>query len=311
MAGLNPTVRYLQKVKEGRIDFSHREHLEGVMILPGLSASDVSELKEKVIIRPDDVFIVTYPKCGTTWMQQIVKLMANNGVENGIDHDVFIPWIELMTLEEIESMSSPRFFKSHLPYHLMPGGGDPANTKAKYIYVIRNPKDAAVSGFAHMKKMLPPQIPLTFTSAFKGFAEGKIPYGSFHAHFLGWWSHRDSVNILIVTYEQVKRDLPSVVKSVSTFLGYNLTDEVICKIAEQTTFDNMKKNPAANKVHMDSVFLGEGEFMRKGVIGDWRNVLSTEQSARIDAIVADKLGGSGLVFDYGDEYYDFSKLSSL
>ena len=301
MAGLNPTVRFLQRMKEGMVDFKHREFVGGVMIIPGMSAANTSELKEKVIIRPDDVFIVTYPKCGTTWMQQIVKLISNNGVENGIDSDVLIPWIDMMSLEEVESMSSPRFFKSHHPYHLMAGGGDPANTKAKYIYVMRNPKDVAVSMLAFLKKIFPPQIPLTWESHFENFAEGKIPSGSFHDHFLGWWSHKDSANIFIVTYEQMKRDLPSAIKSVSTFLGYNLTDEVIGKIAEQTTFDNMKKNPIANNQHMDKWTLGEGEFMRKGIIGDWKNVFSEEQSARIDAIVADKLGGTGIVFDYGDD----------
>ena len=301
MAALNPTLRLSQKMKEGKIDILHKDKLEGVMLIPGLSASDISELREKMVIRHNDVFIATYPKCGTTWMQQIVKLMANNGVENGIDSDVFIPFIELMSLEEVESMSSPRFFKSHLPYHQMPGGGDPANTKARYIYIMRNPKDAAVSMLGHMKRWLPPQVPITWESYFEDFAKGEIPYGSFHAHFLGWWSHRDSANIFIVTYEQMKRDLLSVIKSVSTFLGYNLTDDVIGKIAEQTTFDNMKKNPAANKVHMDSVLPGEGEFMRKGVIGDWKNTFTEEQSARIDAIVADKLGDSGIVFDYGND----------
>ncbi len=40
--------------------------------------------------------------------------------------------------------------------------------------------------------------------------------------------------------------------------------------------------------------------MRKGIIGDWRNVFSPEQSAMMDAVVEEKMKGSGLVFDYGD-----------
>ena len=63
-----------------------------------------------------------------------------NGVETGMDIDEFCPWVVHMTMEEIEAMPSPCFFNTHMPYNLMPGG-DPVNSPAKYIYIIRNPKD--------------------------------------------------------------------------------------------------------------------------------------------------------------------------
>ena len=46
-------------------------------------------------LRADDVFIVTYPKSGTTWTQQIVKLIKNNGVDDGVQLPSTIPWLEL------------------------------------------------------------------------------------------------------------------------------------------------------------------------------------------------------------------------
>ena len=48
-------------------------------------------------LQPDDVFIVTYPKSGTTWTQQIVRLIRNNGIEDtsGINIGIAIPWIEV------------------------------------------------------------------------------------------------------------------------------------------------------------------------------------------------------------------------
>ena len=61
----------------------------------------------------------------------------------------------------------------------------------------------------------------------------------------------------------MKRDLKSVVARVSTFLGYNLSEDVICKITEQTTFDTMKDNPAANKKDLDELLPGTTKFMRK------------------------------------------------
>ena len=309
MASLNPTVRFEKSMKErlvkGELKFGDSEELDGVKMMLGVPAAQIAEQREKFAIRPDDVFIATYPKCGTTWMQQIVKLIVNNGVETGADCDVFIPWHEHMSLEEIESMPSPRFFKSHLPYQLMPGGGDPEKTKAKYICVIRNPKDLSVSAYHHMRKVLPPEVSAVLAPTrehhFGLFLQEKQYYGPFYSHFLGWWAHRDAANILILTYEQMKRDPRTAVTSVASFLEYSLTDEVIDKIVSDTAFDSMKNNKAANKESWDGVTNPDLKFMRKGVVGDWRNVLSPEESAKVDALVADKLAGSGLVFDYGDD----------
>ncbi len=99
----------------------------------------------------------------------------------------------------------------------------------------------------------------------------------------------------------MKRNPRTAVTSIASFLGYSLTDEVIDKIVIDTSFDKMKDNKAANKKYVDSLSVNGGsDFMRKGIIGDWRNVFSPEQSAMMDALVEEKLAGSGLVFDYGD-----------
>ena len=268
--------------------------------MPGLAASTVIEQKEKVMLRADDVFVCTYPKCGTTWMQQLLKLITSNGVETGVDLDVFAPWIELMTIDEIEAMPSPRFFKTHLPYHLMAGGGDPASAKPKYIYVIRNPKDAAVSRYHFLKKLEPSLSSLTWEAFFWQYLNGDVSYGAFYSHLLGWWSHKDSLNILILSFEEMKRNPSVAVKRVVSFLGRSLSDEVIEKVIEHTNFDNMKSNSAANKAYMDPYTPGKNPFMRKGIVGDWKTMFTKEQSAEMDQLLAAKLGATGLIFDFGD-----------
>ena len=52
-----------------------------------------------------------------------------------------------------DSFPCPRVFKTHLTYGLVPKGQDEA-TKSRYIYVMRNPKDAAVS-FYHLRRNIP------------------------------------------------------------------------------------------------------------------------------------------------------------
>ena len=61
----------------------------------------------------------------------------------------------------------------------------------------------------------------------------------------------------------------------------------------------MKLDKTANKswtrVHRQEEVLS---FLRKGVVGDWKNFLSPEQSAQIDSICAERLKDMGLEFEY-------------
>ena len=98
-------------------------------------------------------------------------------------------------------------------------------------------------------------------------------------------------------YEQMKADLPSSIRTVATFLGYDIDDAMLNKIAEQCSFTAMKRNDAVNKTSIKP--FENNNFIRKGVVGDWRNHFTAEQSAKMDALVAEKTAGTGLVYDYG------------
>lgn len=121
--------------------------------ISGLKVPPIFDVKwiknmESLKLRPDDVWVVTYPKCGTTWTQQIVRLIINKGKEDGLILEDAVPWVEcfgeipgIRTYRvDVDKMASPRAFKSHFPYELMPCGL-PNKTPGRYIYVIRNPRD--------------------------------------------------------------------------------------------------------------------------------------------------------------------------
>ena len=83
---------------------------------------------------------------------------------------------------------------------------------------------------------------------------------------------------------------------IAEFLDKPLSDEVINRIAEQCTFQGMKKNetsyayPNKEEKHM--------RFLRKGVVGDWKNYFTPELNERFEKEVLAKLKGSGLEFDF-------------
>ncbi|XP_066020272.1 amine sulfotransferase isoform X2 [Pocillopora verrucosa] len=249
--------------------------------------------------KPDDVFIVSYPKSGTTWVQEIVWQIYHDGE---ISHKVLgdrILYIEKALLPEsthldIKSMPSPRLFKSHLSYDAIPKSTDEAKTTCKYIYVARNPKDAAVSSYKFMGSFGTNGMNAPWEFYAKLFIEGKI-YNKWSDHVLGWWKHRHDPNVLFLKYEDLQKDLQSNVRMISKFLNKPLSEEVISLITEQCTFKGMMKN-------VQSFTLGdkiEGpKFLCKGVVGNWKEHFTPELNQRFEKEVLAKLKGSGLEFDF-------------
>ena len=230
----------------------------------------------------------------------IVKLIRNGAVQDGVVLDRAVPWLEANKAVGLnfEELVRPQTFKSHFPCDLLPCG-PPHATPCKYIYVTRNPKDVAVSFYFHSKHWHPFLKDVDWNSFFRGYIDGEVWYGNFFDHVVSWWPHRNDSNVLFLKYEDMKKNLPQAVSQIASFIGIDLSDDVVSKIAEMTTFDNMKKDDTANrswmKEHHEEF---ASNFMRKGVVGDWKNFLTPKQSAEIDSLCAQRLKDIGLEFDY-------------
>ena len=293
------------------VDSEVFETVNGIRV-PRLSPQRWEELKT-FTLKPDDVFIVTYPKSGTTWTQQIVRLLRNGGREDGLLLDQSVPWLEIIGSRfsadmhyhaDIDALASPRAFKGHLPYSLVPGGL-PHTTPAKYIYVARNPKDTHVSLWYHVlsihRQAGLPTVPWdTFCS--EALHQSNLLYGSWFDHVLEWWEHRNEKNILFLKYEDMKKEPHKTVQAIAKFIGVeDSTGELIQEVVKKSSFSTMSRDATANKEsYKGAVFSHDSKFMRKGIIGDWKNHFTAEQSAMFDAVYKEKMKDSGLEFDFGD-----------
>ncbi len=218
--------------------------------------------------RADDVFIASFPKSGTTWTQQIVRLVYSRGLIHDSDPPLhaIIPWLDdsedLPDLSVVDSMTSPRVFKSHNPYHLLPRKLTESN---RLIYVTRNAKDTAVSMYFHTFgfKMYEYDEPIAH---FIGeFMAGRVEYGPYWTHLKSWHTRRKQRNILVLHYEEMQVDLAATVARVAHFLDQPLTHEEIKRIAQLSTFASMKKDPRTSMQLWDEEQRKPGmPFMRKG-----------------------------------------------
>ncbi|XP_068616394.1 sulfotransferase family 2, cytosolic sulfotransferase 3 [Brachionichthys hirsutus] len=231
--------------------------------------------------KDEDVVAVTYPKSGTVWMQEILPLVLNGGdltpIQTIPNWDR-VPWLEEKRLAlVVDNLASPRALVSHFPYHLMPPSFHAS--KAKVIYVMRNPKDVLVSSyyFHQMASFL--HDPGSFDEFMASFLEGKVLFGKWTDHVKSWKNTELGDRIMYITYEDMVQDLPAALRRMSDFLGRNLSEEVIQKIAEHCSFKAMQDNNMSNfklvpKELLDS---DKSPFLRKGIVGDWKNHFTSEQ----------------------------------
>ena len=98
------------------------------------------------------------------------------------------------------------------------------------------------------------------------------------------------------------KDLRGSVEKIAQFMSYNLDATVVDKIVFQSTFDSMRSSSSANPdQHIHPSRLSHKDvtpFLRKGIIGDWKNHFTEKQSTRLDTEYAKRMTGSGLDFSY-------------
>ncbi|XP_006123297.1 amine sulfotransferase-like [Pelodiscus sinensis] len=244
-------------------------------------------------IRDNDVCVVTFPKSGTVWSQNILSLIYHEGHRDGTENINLIhrvPWLEY-NLRNVDYVNrpSPRLFATHLPYNLVPR--DLRNRRGKVIYVARNPKDVVVSYFHFSNLVVSLEKVPDFNSFLEKFLAGKASPGSWLDHIGGWFTHRDDFNILFLTFEEMKNDLRGAVLKICKFLGKQLTGKELDTVVEMASFDNMKRDARANYENMPESVLerGKGHFLRKGTIGDWKNTMTVAQSERFDSVFKGKM----------------------
>lgn len=273
-----------------------------IMLPPFVPASNLEQLGRELEVQPDDIFVATYPKAGTTWMEQVILLLVNGGEQGDRVLGDAMPWVETLPQRPgglrgfLAGMPRPRLFNTHLPHHLTPGV---TTGRGRFVCVARNPRDLAVSFFHHDRSKN--GYDGTWDQYFERFASGQVHFGRYFEHLRAWWvAAQRAENLMFVTYEAMKRDLRSVAKEVATFIGVDASGDLLDRVVAGSTFSAMSKNP---KTDLNWVPQREGRptHYRKGVVGDWRGYFSDEQRRRLDAAAAEVLAGTGLVFEYGDD----------
>ncbi len=215
-------------------------------------------------IYPDDVMLVSYPRSGNTWVRFLLaNLMSDSDRPlDFVEMEGFIPAIHsTRQWERIKSMASGRFIKSHMPYQ---------PDYKKVIYIVRDGRDVAVSHWHY-------HCPRNFEVSFLKFLKLGIWPGPWHKHTESWLNHSESIDFLMVKYEDLLQNPTSQLKRMIEFLSIPLDEKKIQKTVEFSSFNSLQ-TIESEKGHpgiKDENF----KFFRKGTSGDWENHFGDEEKA--------------------------------
>uniref|UniRef100_A0A8D8K999 Sulfotransferase 1C2 n=4 Tax=Culex pipiens TaxID=7175 RepID=A0A8D8K999_CULPI len=219
-------------------------------VMPGRYREFADRIRNLTIFE-DDVWIVTFPKAGTTWTQEMVWL-----IDHDLDYEMTSKvilkersiYLELFTIftnfevrdtvTQAEQMPRPRHIKSHLPLALLPK--QLWTVRPKIIYTARNPQDVATSLMHHYKYLQ------GFRGSQQDFFDGvladRLDCCPMVRHVTEFWrvleQHGD--HVLFLHFEDMKRDLAAVIRKVCEFFGKVVSEEQVEKLKRHLSFESMK-----------------------------------------------------------------------
>jgi aryl sulfotransferase len=259
-------------------------------------------------------WLASYPKSGNTWLRIFLQSLIAGGKEvnlNALDlvssvgsREHFDRILDIASSDltddeiararpaqyKIESLEArhPLIRKVHDVWGLTPAGESlfPSELTLGAVYIVRDPRDVAVSYAHHMSWTVDRTIAfMANPSAVIAMSKRRIAL-QLPQHLSSWSRHVESwldapVRLLLIKYEDMLADPVVRFGEVARFLGIDSTPVAIEAAVNATRFDRLRA--VEDKNGFTECMSGADRFFRRGVAGGWRDTLSSEQVVRIEA----------------------------
>ena len=255
-----------------------------------------------------DVFVCTYVRTGTNWTMQIAYQIAHRGRgEYKHIHDA-VAWPEA-PMPRIVPLSDPtpyrqaptelRVIKTHLESQYVP-----YSAEARYIVVVRDPKEVFVSSYFFSGFLLAGSRMVPVDEWHAMFLGDQFPHGSWAEHFCSYWPWRTRRNVLLLNYGDMTRDLEGTVRRIAAFMDVALTDAEVAWVLEKSSFTYMKQidHKFAPALPFPLNRTAGPVMIRKGESGSSAELITSEQQAQIDRHMREELRQRGCDVPYDDMF---------
>lgn len=251
-----------------------------------------------------DVYLISYPKCGRTWLRLLIGRSLSNHFDLPEDERILF----VKDSHRIHP-GVPRIAVFHDDRPMLKAPQELETEKSWYkdkqvVFMVRDPRDVIVSSYFEMKK--------------RGRIFGDNPYESRQAIFEGdladfitreeggfatiiryfniWAENRSFPrSFLLVRYEDLQTDTSTELRRVLDFLGLNqVSQEDIQEAIHFASFDHMRKMEAEGKfstgiLNPADQADSQSYKTRSGKIGGYREYLTPEQISTLNEIMGSQL----------------------
>lgn len=256
-------------------------------------------------LRPDDIIVSTPPKCGTTWMLNIVMMLIHGRVVPEAGNREDAPWLDCAFRDRKAIAASQshlerrRCIKSHTPMDGIAYGSEPT-----YIVVYRHPVDVHLSFRTHVENMkdnssligmFPPDIQAGFNRFLNGpltdAGVDDLTVSSIIHHYAQAKVRQPEGNVHFFHYADLSRDLRGQIARLADILKIAVSPQTLDDLTEANTFASMRKAVKASEMrfHESSPFRDQADFFASGTSNKWVGRLTEEDMARYSELCASLL----------------------
>ena len=254
------------------------------------------------------IWLASYPKSGNTWLR---ILLANllSGATQPVDinklsepktlisrwrfADDMLVDADLLSEAELAAMrpiqcdfvartcATPFFCKTHDRFWLSPGQPTLGTMARKALYIVRNPRDVAVSLSHHASLSIDGAIAQMTDTSTRSSGSAQLIYsvGNWAEHVAGWAEQRVT-ETMVVRYETMHADTIGTLRAIIDFIGGKASDAALSQAVANASFKELQRQEARQGFSESQP--GQQRFFRAGKAGGWRDVLTQRQARTIE-----------------------------
>ncbi len=232
-------------------------------------------------VRPDDTFIVSYPRSGNTWARFLIaNLLHPQEPVTFANIERLIPDAEAQSSRYMRGVPSPRTIKTHSYF-------DPRYPRV--IYIVRDPRDVALSYYDFSRKCRHIEDNYPLERYIGDFVNGRLisaGWGSWGENVASWAFARGArPGFLLLRYEDMKARPERELTRIAEFLGIGASPKLLQTTLDRSSADRMREMEKTQGKEWVSTKNKRNDipFIRAASVGGWKTNLGTESVAKIEA----------------------------
>ncbi len=244
-----------------------------------LLGSDIAG--RQIAVRPDDTFIVSYPRSGNTWTRFLIANLLFAGQPISFANiERLIPDAEAQSSRYMKRVPGPRVIKSHQYFdHRYP----------KVLYITRDPRDVAISyyNFSRKYRHIADDYPLE--KYVHGFVTGTLlssGWGTWAENVGTWMAARSGrPTFLLLRYEDLIANTQTELDKAARFLGLDASPGELSRAIENSSADHLRE---LEKKEGDVWVTTKNKrsdipFIGSAAAGKWKSVLPAAAVEEIES----------------------------